>query len=158
MSRALILGCLVVVGASRNWAEEPSPKFKMTMAEEKLLELTNRERKKNDLPPLKPTPLLFQAARDHSANMAKQGKMEHELDGKNPFHRIKATGYQYRNAGENIAFGNVPVEEIMVGWMKSELHRKNILHKEFTEIGLGLARDKKGAIYYTQVFGRPRSD
>jgi uncharacterized protein YkwD len=102
--------------------------------------------------------LLFKAARDHSINMAKQGKMEHELDGKNPFHRIKATGYQYRYAGENIAYGDVPLADVMAGWMKSPPHRKNILYKEFTEIGLGLAKSKDGATYYTQVFGHPRAE
>lgn len=157
MYRTMLLGCLLVFGTAFNGANEP-PKFQMTRQEEKVVDLTNRERKKKDLPPLKPNALLFKAARDHSANMARQGKMEHELDGKNPFQRIKATGYRYRFAGENIAFGDVPPEDVMAGWMKSPKHRDNILRKEFTEIGLGLAKGKDGAIYYTQVFGHPLNE
>jgi uncharacterized protein YkwD len=62
--------------------------FKMTAQEKKLLELTNLERKKKDLPPLKPSPLLFKIARAHSANMARQAKMAHVLDGKKPSERV----------------------------------------------------------------------
>jgi uncharacterized protein YkwD len=43
--------------------------------------------------------------------------------------------------------------------MDSPLHRRNVLDKDFTEIGLGAAagKDKEGiTIYYTQLFGTPR--
>ncbi|MBM4070113.1 MAG: CAP domain-containing protein [Planctomycetes bacterium] len=136
--------------------EQPKPtKFEMTKVEKRLLELTNAERKKEELPLLKAAPLLFQSARAHSANMAKQGKMEHELDGKTPFQRIKGAGYQYYLAGENIAFGPLDLKLVMKGWMDSEGHRKNILHKGYTEIGLGVVQGGDGYYYYTQVFGTP---
>src|SRR5207249_3044988 len=56
-------------------------RFTMSGPEKKLLDLTNAEREKEKLPALRPSPLLFKVARAHAANMAKQGKMEHELDG-----------------------------------------------------------------------------
>jgi uncharacterized protein YkwD len=145
--------CLGLCFASR--AGEPA-KFEMTKEEQKLVELTNAERKKKDLPVLKPSPLLIKVARAHSANMAKQGKMAHELDGKNPFQRLKEAGYTYFFAGENVAAGLDELDEVMKGWMESEPHRKNILSEKFTEIGVGVARDKKGEPYFTQVFGKPR--
>lgn len=159
MHRTMTIVCLAgLCVASVNRADdEPKPaKFEMTKTEKRLLELTNLERKKEDLPPLSAAPLLFKSAREHSANMAKQGKMEHNLDGKTPFQRIKGAGYQYYMAGENIAFGPLDLNLVMNGWMNSEGHRKNILHKAFTEIGLGIVRGSDGAYYYTQVFGTPR--
>jgi uncharacterized protein YkwD len=131
--------------------------FKMSVEEKELLDLTNQERKKADRKPLKPSPVLFKVARAHSANMAKQGKMAHVLDGKNPFQRLKAAGYPYYRAGENVGVGNVPLKGVMKGWMDSKLHRENILNPEFTEIGLGRVVDANGDAYYTQAFGRPRS-
>ena len=83
--------------------------------------------------------------------------MAHELDGKNPFQRLKDAGYTYFFAGENVAAGLDELDEVMKGWMESEPHRKNILSEKFTEIGVGVARDKKGEPYFTQVFGKPRS-
>jgi uncharacterized protein YkwD len=132
-------------------------KFKQTDDERKIFELTNAERKKKDLPALKLNPLLCKVARAHSANMARQGKVEHELDGKTPFDRIKAAGYEYMDAGENVAKGEegaMPVK-VMMRWMDSKGHRENILDRDFAEIGIGIAIAKDGQLYYTQVFGTP---
>ena len=147
-------GLLVVLGLVR--AGE-SPAFKMTEDEAKLLELTNQERKKKELAPLRPSAVLFKLARDHSANMAKQGKMDHVLDGKTPFDRMKDAGYMFARGGENIAVGDAKVDlpTVMGAWMESKQHRENILGPEFSEIGLGLVRGKDGQMYYTQVFARP---
>ena len=135
-----------------------TPALKMTPEETKLLDLTNQERKKKELPPLRPAPKLFQLARAHSANMAKQEKMDHILDGKSPFDRMRDAGYDFLKGGENIAAckAAIGLPDILHAWMESKQHRENILHPEYTEIGLGLARDKDGQVYYTQLFGRPR--
>jgi uncharacterized protein YkwD len=149
----LLAGCALSVQADPPAAEE----FKMTPREKEVVDLTNLERKKKDLPPLKPSPLLFKIARDHSANMAKQGKMEHILDKKTPFQRILAAGYDYMYAGENIAEADKDYtgKDIVKDWMESEKHRKNIMYPEFTEIGVGIIPGKKNLLYYTQVFGKP---
>ena len=138
--------------------EKPgAPKLELSADEQKLLELTNKERAKEKLPPLKPNAVLFQVARAHSANMAKKGEMNHVLDGKNPAQRTVAAGYNYKHVGENVAVSDgAPLALIMEGWMKSPHHRENILKREFIEIGLGVGRNGKGDIYYTQLFGTPR--
>ena len=134
------------------------PKFKLTDQEKKLLELTNAERMKEDLPPLKINVTLMKLARDHSKNMAKQGKLEHELDDKTPRDRLVKSGYPFRTFGENIAYeeGAMDLAAVMKGWMDSPGHKKNILGKDFTEIGISLASNGKGETYYTQVFARAR--
>lgn len=147
----LALAAAVAPSAAQN------KKHELSNDEKKLVELTNAERKKEKLPPLKINLVLSQVARKHSENMAKQNKMDHVLDDKNPLDRVKASGYRYGYVGENIAYGeNVSLETIMESWMNSPPHRKNILKKEFTEIGLGAAKSAKGVWYYTQVFGTPR--
>src|SRR5262245_30667066 len=83
-----LLSVLVVASA---FAGEPA-EVKMSAQEKKLLELTNAERKKKDLPPLQPNALLAKIARAHSANMAQQQKMDHFLDGKSPADRVAAAG------------------------------------------------------------------
>ena len=132
-------------------------KLTLTAAEKLVLDLTNQERKKHDLPPLTLNPTLFKVARAHSENMGRQMKMEHTLDEKTAFDRLRAAGYKYAAAGENIGSGDprAPVTLVMQAWMESEGHRANILNKEYTEIGVGVGRDKEGNLYYTQVFGRP---
>jgi uncharacterized protein YkwD len=51
--------------------------------------------------------------------------------------------------GENIAVGQLTPKEVIQDWMNSPGHRKNILHSEFAEIGIGLFGD-----YWVQNFGR----
>jgi uncharacterized protein YkwD len=40
------------------------------------------------------------------------------------------------------------------GWLNSNSHRKNILNPQWTATGIGIARDRSGKIYITQVFLR----
>jgi uncharacterized protein YkwD len=133
------------------------PKLEMSKEERAILELTNKERAKEKLPALEPNELLFKAARAHSANMAKQGELEHVLDGKNPGKRLDDVGYEWVDVGENIAQAadETPADIIKL-WMGSELHRENILNKDFKQIGIGIVKNAKGEVYYTEVFATPK--
>lgn len=51
--------------------------------------------------------------------------------------------------GENIAKGQLTVEQVMQDWMNSPSHRTNILRPEFEEIGIGIFGD-----VWVQNFGR----
>jgi uncharacterized protein YkwD len=135
-------------------AEKEKSEPKLSADETKLFELINAQRKEHKLPPLRLHPILVKAAHAHSANMARKGKMEHILDGKNPARRVLDAGYDYRTMGENIATSDgAPVKDIVKMWMNSKHHRENILSKKFRETGLAIVRNKKGDLYYTQVFG-----
>jgi uncharacterized protein YkwD len=155
--RWLFASLLLVALAGGIGADEKkeAPKFKPSEAEQTLLDLLNKERMKEKLPPLKVNPLLFKIAAAHAANMAKQKKMEHKLDGKTPGQRALAAGYDYRFIGENLGWsdGPAPLTDVHTSWMKSKIHRDNILGKNFQEVGLGIAKDDKGEYYYVQVFG-----
>jgi uncharacterized protein YkwD len=132
--------------------------FEQTAEETKIFELTNKERKEKELAALVLNAELSKIARAHSENMARQGKMEHKLDDKTPFDRLKAAGYKYAKAGENLAEAEegAQLPKIMQAWMESGGHRENILSPDYTETGIGSARDKAGTSYITQVFAKPR--
>jgi uncharacterized protein YkwD len=141
-------------------AGEKAKPFAHSADETKIFELTNLERKKEQVAALKLNPALSKIARAHSENMARQGKMEHNLDDKGPNDRARAGGYKYESLGENIATGSADaaLEEIMKRWMGSKGHRANILDADYTEIGVGIATDKDGRRYLTQVFATPDDD
>jgi serralysin len=131
--------------------------------EERVVQLTNDFRKQNDKPPLTVNPLLAKAAQQHALNMAKQDKMAHELDEKNYEDRVKATGYDYRALGENIA--NYSGEGDLVNaafklWTESEVHRDNMLASKlpFTEIGVGVVVTDSGKKFFCQVFATPAKE
>jgi len=157
MRPSIALGVLAAVLAVA--ADKPeAKKFGISRDEQVFLDLTNKARAQEKLPPLTPNPILFQVARAHSANMLKQGTMEHELDGKKPAQRVEAAGYDYKRVGENIANSeeNATLEMVMKALMDSKVHRENILKDNYSEIGVGIARNNKGEAYYTQVFATPR--
>jgi uncharacterized protein YkwD len=148
----IVLGIALLIAADKDDKE----KLKLSRDEEAILKLTNDLRAKEKLPPLKPNAMLFEAARAHSKNMADQGKMAHVLDDKEPTDRVSATGYKRAYVGENIVGGQQLSPRVAFKfWVDSEPHKKNLLGDKFEDIGIGIARDKKGDVYYTQVFATP---
>ena len=122
--------------------------------------LTNRERARASLTPLRRNAELARAAQLQAEQMAAAGKLGHEVPGSRYLtlaSRLKLVGYQYRAVGENVAEGYTSGAALMAGWMTSAPHRANILSARFTETGVGMARSKSGRTYHTQVFGRPRT-
>ncbi len=69
-----------------------------------------------------------------------------------PFDMMKQFGISYKTAGENIAMGQKTPSEVVTAWMNSEGHRKNILSSSFTQIGVGVAKNANGQLYWTQMF------
>ena len=53
---------------------------------------------------------------------------------------------------ENVALGPVSGKEVVTMWKNSSGHRANMMG-QYRFIGIGIAKDKDGSIYYTQVFG-----
>jgi uncharacterized protein YkwD len=137
--------------------EGEAQNFEATPEEKAIVEFTNNERAKEGLEALKIDPTLFEAARQHSKDMAKEKKLSHELFGKGVDDRVKALNYKYFAVGENVAWNEPTPEAVVQGWMKSPGHRENILRKDFSAIGVGVSRDEKDQPYYTQVFARPQS-
>ena len=146
---------------------------------QQVVELVNQERwTHGQLAPLKKNAVLDAAAMEHSRGMAFRDFFGHcDLDSKaSPFDRIRAAGYRYRAAGENIAAGQRDPADVMNSWMNSPGHRSNILSGSYREIGVGyvlqsndrnnIRRDSNGDCsadsadsgpyyrYWTQDFGR----
>ena len=107
-----------------------------------VVELTNAERVKAGLQPLKAYAPLMAAAREKSQDMKDKNYFSHTSPTYgSPFDRLKALGISYQSAGENIAKGQRTAEEVVTAWMNSEGHRANILNANFTHIGVGYVKD-----------------
>jgi uncharacterized protein YkwD len=131
--------------------------FQHTADETKMFELTNQERKAKKIAPLKLNAALSKIARAHSDNMARQGKLAHVLDEKDFDDRVRDAGYRFSALAENVGSGkSATIEMLMKAWMDSEGHRVNILDGDYTEVGIGLARDADGRLYSTQIFAHPK--
>jgi uncharacterized protein YkwD len=120
-----------------------------------LLAAHNRERKKEGRPPLALSAKLTAAALVHAKDMAVNQMPDHTgTDGSKVADRVKRTGYIYVRLGENIAWGQGSVDEVMDTWMKSPGHRENIL-ADFTEMGGARFAAEDGEPYWCVDFGVP---
>lgn len=129
---------------------------------QKVLDLTNLQRSRFGLNPLTLNADLNRAAQTHSESMALDDFFSHTgADGSSPFDRIRATGYTYSTAAENIAAGYSTPETVVEGWMNSPGHRANILNSDLQEMGIGyyFLENDTGSVthnsYWTQAFGTP---
>jgi uncharacterized protein YkwD len=116
-----------------------------TAARAAVLCLVNQHRAEHRLAALVEHPALQAAAQAHAEDMGCRDFYSHENpDGIGPHQRITSAGYRGRATGENIHWGvgiNATPAQIVDGWMDSPGHRANILRREFTYVGTGVAYD-----------------
>src|SRR5215469_5330669 len=128
--------------------------------ESRIVELVNRERAKAGVAALKLSGRLAVAARGHSYDMALRRYFSHDsADGVSPEQRLRGSGIEYTEMGENIYTEDLPnpallPQRAVAGWMNSPGHRKNMLSPRFDETGVGMARAADGSAYVTQDFVR----
>lgn len=124
-----------------------------------LTTLTNKERAKNDASPLVENPLLDQAAQLKANDMAAHGYFAHTSpQGKTPWYWLDQVGYKYALAGENLAVNFFDSQDVAEAWMDSPTHRSNIVKKDYTEIGIGVATgiyEGRNTVFVAQLFGTP---
>lgn len=105
-----------------------------------LLLETNKERTQHGLGELAINAQLSQAAQAKAEDMVKRNYWAHVTpDGNPPWAFIKATGYDYSSAGENLAYGFEGSDSTVAGWMGSTPHRLNMLNSGYQNVGFGMA-------------------
>jgi uncharacterized protein YkwD len=117
----------------------------------------NQHRGANGLAGLQIDSTLVAVARQRAQDMASKNYFAHTSPtGETAFSIMDGYSYVYAIAGENIARNNYPqaqsVQVAMDGFMNSAGHRANILEGQFTRVGIGVAIDGNGMIYYAVVF------
>jgi hypothetical protein len=124
-----------------------------------IVDLTNTDRRVNNLEHLAVNPLLERAAQMKADDMAKNSYFAHTSPaGVTPWHWFKEAGYAFAYAGENLAIRFSDSVDVERAWMNSPTHRANILNSHFTEIGIGIAQgvyDGQPTVFVVQMFGAP---
>lgn len=161
---ARLVPLLVLTACSSPTAPEPvggaaAPPASSSAIAQAVVEATNAERTREGKPGLTVHARLAQAAQLHADQLVAAGRLDHVLSGATyprPEDRLAAAGYAWQAWGENLASGQRTAQQAVDAWMASAGHRDNILNDRFTEIGVAVAADDGGRLYYVQVFGRPR--
>ena len=125
--------------------------------EGEVFQLVNRERSRAHLTTLVWDDRLAKLARDYSRQMAREGFFDHyDPRGRTVTDRALAARIRdWSMIGENLFmcedhpyFATTAVR----GWMRSQTHRTNILDRDWTTTGIGIATARDGSIFVTQVF------
>jgi uncharacterized protein YkwD len=152
--------------AAGETARQAPASVTLSSVERKVIASTNAFRRQHALAALEPNARLILIAQSHARNMARQDKFGdtddngHILDGRNMEYRIRAGGYWFARAAENVGYQlnrGEPAAAMMDGWKASPGHRRNMLLADVTEIGVGAEKGRSGRWYFVQLFGRPRN-
>lgn len=116
-----------------------------------VLSQTNQFRKLKGLPGLIMREELNAIAQQHSEDMA-GGRIAFGHGG---FDKRNAQASKklrpIRSFAENVAYGAPSAKAVVNMWKNSSGHRRNMLGR-YKYIGIGVAKDRKGRLFYTQVF------
>jgi uncharacterized protein YkwD len=116
-----------------------------------VLAYTNSFRKSNGKAALIMKEDLNAIAQKHSENMAKgRTKFGHEGFNKR-YNEAKKKYDDFNSFAENVGYGVKTGKDAVDMWKASSGHRQNMLGN-YRYIGIGVAKDRSGMIYYTQVF------
>ncbi|MGD1874635.1 MAG: CAP domain-containing protein [Mastigocoleus sp.] len=139
---------------SNSVAVSNSP-FKNTTLEKVVFKRVNSYRIAKGLPKLKLNSRISRQARVHSLNMArKRVPFSHNGFEK----RVTSIPLRFTSAAENVAFNqgyNDPAAEAVRGWLDSPGHYKSIVGN-YDLTGIGVATNKEGEVYLTQIFLRSK--
>jgi uncharacterized protein YkwD len=135
----------------------------VSMSPVELLSGTNAQRVRDHESNLALNSKLSAAAQAKANDMVERDYWSHVTpDGKTPWTFLKGSGYQYRLAGENLAYGFLDSGSVITAWMNSPEHRANVLNDDYEEVGFGVATssDFQGsgrATVVVAMYGTPQS-
>jgi uncharacterized protein YkwD len=119
--------------------------------EAEIVTLVNAHRKSKGLAEMQSNNIIATEARVHSANMA-NSKAAFGHDGFDTrLNKISSALGGIKGGAENVASDYILATSVMNGWLNSSQHKANI-EGNYNLIGVGVAKNSNGKLYYTQLF------
>ena len=120
---------------------------------DEVFRLTNRERANAGLPNLLRSPQLTPVALLRAGEIIIRLDEDHKRPDGRDFHTILDDyNIDYMFAGENLAAGQTSPAEVVRAWMDSRSHRETMLNPDYSFLGVGVAMDHNGRLYWVQMF------
>jgi uncharacterized protein YkwD len=147
-----------VIDESTTSTISTTPRFSPTNQDEELmLSLVNEVRQENGAGNVAWCPALVRSSFAHSEDMSVRNYFDHDSpDGDTVGDRATEAGYRFTAVGENIAFGQRDVRQVMEAWIDSPGHFKNLITPDFEHFGyaeLDGRLDGSTGKFWTQNFG-----
>lgn len=123
----------------------PTPDNSIDLRE--LLVAVNKERIKRNLPAYISTDKISKMAQDWANEMAKNMTMTH-----GNFDSRMTHAYPASSGGEDVAAGQLSIQQVMNTWMNSVPHRSAILSQSYKNMGSGVAKGRNNVNYWCLDF------
>jgi uncharacterized protein YkwD len=123
--------------------------------ERELFVSINQARRAQGLPALRWDEALATAARWHAEVMAEHGSAQHGFEGEPGLSaRVKRAGAHFGWLSENVIHAPSP-QLIHAQFIKSPLHRSNILDRDMDSVGIGVV-EQRGELFAVEDFSQAR--
>lgn len=117
-----------------------------------ILVYVNDYRRKKGLSKLEMNGIMSAEAKTHSEDMAAHRTSFGHSGFQGRMKRISSKIEGMQAWAENVAMGSTTAKEVVENWLKSPMHRQNI-EGPYNLTGIGIAADRNGNLYFTQIFG-----
>lgn len=160
---ALMLTALGACALSDNYVPKGEPSFYRNLAQPgaeldaaAAASMITGYRANNGLPAVSLDPDLMRLAQAQAELMARRDRLDHNA-GKPFTARIKQSGYDAKEAAENISAGYHTLAEAFSGWRDSPPHRANMLLKGATRMGIAAVYTprSKYRVYWALILAQP---
>ncbi len=133
------------------------PLWTLVGSEARLFARANDVRRKHQLGTLRASPALAEVALAHAQDMARNGYLSHvNAGGQDPLERVRAAGIEgFKLLAENIAASDVAADRVSAmveEWLRSPLHRENLLNPVFNSSGVAVVEAPDGRTLAVQLF------
>ena len=148
--------------------EGPPPAAELSQLRHQLIARLNEHRAQYGLRRLNPDDTAEKAAQFQAEDMLRTGQMQHvDARGRTPFERFESFGGKADYYGENLGFHSPAVLDPTLLWhvlatldaqMMAEVapedgHRRNILSRNFSAVGIGIAVGARGVFVSEDFVG-----
>ena len=116
-----------------------------------ILHYVNEYRHKKGLSTLTMNAVVSAQAQKHSENMASHKTAFGHNGFDSRMSRISSQLGGANATAENVAMGDMGAKQVVDMWLTSPGHRQNI-EGPYNLTGIGIASDRKGNLYFTQIF------
>jgi len=134
----------------------PNEALTSPITDERIIELSNKERVRAGITSLVQNERLNQAAESKAEDLLKAQIFEHNIGEKKFSAWIRETDYNYSYVGENLAIDFITSEGIIKAWISSDDHKRNLLSPNYREIGVAVLEGNfqgQNTVLVVQIFG-----
>lgn len=163
LSLPVVLGVLASCAGTDNYVPREQPSMYRSMASpgarldaDAAASMISGYRANNSLDSVTLDPALMQMAKDQAEVMARRDKLDHSA-GKPFVARLKASGFDAKIAAENVGAGYHTLAEAFSGWRDSPSHRRNMLLKGATRMGIAAVYSptSKYKVFWSLILAAP---